>query len=362
VREIVSPHYAGDTIQVVVLRGEERLPHDVTLVEKLEPYSVPFLGFLPMRDPLSADEPLVVRYVYPDSPASKAGLKVGDIVLGLGEEPIADRAALAEKLIPIQPQAQVTLQIRRNEQTKALTLSAGTLPEAIPDSLPVARKTVPALAEAGRPNVGRFDQQVPEYDNQALVYVPQSYDAGVKYGVVIHLSADGAYDAAELISLYQPLCDAHDLILVAPQTVPPADATARRRWNPNQDVPYIGKLLTLLDASYNLDRTRIAVHGYQGGGNLGFLLAAQNREWIRAVAAVEALPLQRPPENEPPHRLAFYLAAAGKTSASMRDQVLQRLREMKYPVTLRELGDEPRPLNAGELAALVRWIDTLDRL
>ena len=35
---------------------------------------------------------------------------------------------------------------------------------------------------------------------------------------------------------------------------------------------------------------------------------------------------------------------------------------MKYPVTLNGLGEQPRPLNADELAELIRWIDTLDRL
>jgi serine protease Do len=44
-----APRYAGETIHVVVLRGEERLERDLTLVATLEPYAHPFLGFLPMR-------------------------------------------------------------------------------------------------------------------------------------------------------------------------------------------------------------------------------------------------------------------------------------------------------------------------
>ena len=34
---------------------------------------------------------------------------------------------------------------------------------------------------------------------------------------------------------------------------------------------------------------------------------------------------------------------------------------MKYPVTVKSLGPEPRYLNGDELDELVRWIDTLDR-
>jgi poly(3-hydroxybutyrate) depolymerase len=180
---------------------------------------------------------------------------------------------------------------------------------------------------------------------------------------VIHLSADGAYDADAVVASYQPLCDAHDLILLAPQTVPPADATARRRWDPTRDVPYIGKLLEQLAETYRIDRTRVAVHGYQGGGAMGFVLAVRSRDWIRGVAAIDSLPAQRPPENEPTHRLAFYLGMPQKgTTAATRETVLELLRGMKYPVTAMQLGEESRPLNDQELSELVRWIDTLDRL
>jgi len=35
---------------------------------------------------------------------------------------------------------------------------------------------------------------------------------------------------------------------------------------------------------------------------------------------------------------------------------------MKVPVTLKDLGEQPRYLNADELAELARWIDMLDRI
>ena len=38
------------------------------------------------------------------------------------------------------------------------------------------------------------------------------------------------------------------------------------------------------------------------------------------------------------------------------------MRKAKIPVTVKNLGDVPRYLNAEELAELVRWIDTLDRI
>ena len=72
-RQVLNPKYAGDTIQVVVARGEERIERSLQLVDKLEPYQRPFLGMLPMRNPAGGEPGVIVRYVYPESPAARAG-------------------------------------------------------------------------------------------------------------------------------------------------------------------------------------------------------------------------------------------------------------------------------------------------
>ncbi len=38
------------------------------------------------------------------------------------------------------------------------------------------------------------------------------------------------------------------------------------------------------------------------------------------------------------------------------------LRSLKFPVTVKDAGDKPLPLSDDELAELIRWIDTLDRI
>ena len=70
-----------------------------------------------------------------------------------------------------------------------------------------------------------------------------------------------------------------------------------------------------------------------------------------------------PPENDPPHRLAVYVASASKSpSAGPIQSATVTMRQMKIPVVVKSLGATPRYLNAAELAELVRWIDTLDRM
>jgi hypothetical protein len=41
---------------------------------------------------------------------------------------------------------------------------------------------------------------------------------------------------------------------------------------------------------------------------------------------------------------------------------VSQLRKLRYPVTAKDLGPEPRDLSADEVAELARWIDTLDRI
>ena len=96
---------------------------------------------------------------------------------------------------------------------------------------------------------------------------------------------------------------------------------------------------------------------------MAFLTAFRNRKVISAVAVVDAPLPGRPPENEPLERMAFYLADVkqGRYAGRTADAGAV-LRKMKYAVVLRELDAAMPDLPDEELTALVRWIDTLDRL
>ena len=96
---------------------------------------------------------------------------------------------------------------------------------------------------------------------------------------------------------------------------------------------------------------------------MAFLTAFRNRDSIRAVAAVEAIMRGRPPHNEPPHRLAVYIARAEKSRlAKPIKRSAAALKKSKFPVTLKNLGETSRYLNDQELSQFARWIDMLDRI
>jgi phosphoribosylcarboxyaminoimidazole (NCAIR) mutase len=61
--------------------------------------------------------------------------------------------------------------------------------------------------------------------------------------------------------------------------------------------------------------------------------------------------------------MAIYVGKAGKSAHARRiEAAVTELREMKIPVTVKNLGDVSRYLSREELAELARWIDTLDRI
>jgi serine protease Do len=355
-RHELGRRYAGDKVRVVAVRETKRIEVEVELVARLEPYEHPFLGILPLRDGKEV-EGVGVRYVYPGSPADEAGIRPGDRITALAGKPVADRGAMQEEIASFQPGTKVAVERRRGEQKEMTEVTLSRLPVDIPADLPAARMPRPAPA-GERPAVGVVDIKLPEERNECAAYVPDDYDPEVAHGVVVWLHAPGGFNKDRLVERWKELCRRHDLILLAPKSADPA------RWEPTE-VDFVEKVLANVMATYNVDRSRVVAHGYQGGGAMAYLVAFAQRETFRGVAAVDAPVPQRAgaPAGDPIHRLAFYTAAAEKSALS--EAILagvKRLKDLKFPVTEHKLGEQPRDLADAERAELARWIDTLDRI
>ncbi len=375
----LGPRYAGDKISLVVLRGKDRVEASLDLAAKLLPYVHPFLGVLPRRDgeqmKLAAGEGgekdqskpdadsskvapvasgVVVRDVYPNSPAATAGIQPGDRIVSLAGQGVADRFKLQQQVASLEPLKPAKVEIERDGKRQTLELKLATLPEAVPANLSPARDASPPADEA-QASVGKIEIKIPEAPNNCLAYVPETYNSHVPYGLIVWLHPAGGYKADELVQRWKPLCDANDMILLAPKS---ADAA---RWQ-RTEVEFIRKAIDDVAQKYHVDPTRIVAVGEDAGGSLAYLLASQQPDLIRGVAAINAPmpPGMRPPENDPVQRLAFFAASAKRSPPSIAAGI-KLLRESKFPVTELDLGPIKRPLTDDEWKQLVRWIDTLDR-
>jgi serine protease Do len=383
-KQEIAVHYAGDRIRLAVLRDGKRIENEVQLVAKLEPFQPPFLGILPMRIQTkprakpqataakavtekprekAAGEPtagVAVRYVYPEGPAAKAGLQRGDVLSTFAGAALNNAGQLRAMLADCEPEQKVPLEFRRGGETQKVEVALQTLPEAIPSGdLSTAREPVPPDGNK-KPKTGLQDLKLPDFpDRKIRLYVPEGYDARASYGLVVWLHGSAAPDEKawqDWITPWKPLCDRGDLILAAPQSA------EKGNWHEG-DLRMLHRLLAHVASNYALDPSRIVAAGREGGGTMAFGLAFTARGAIQAVAAVDAGFAGPVPENEPGRRLAFYIARSRATkSAGAVKGTVSRLREMKYPVTIKELGPDSRDLAPEELAELARWIDSLDRI
>ena len=355
VKAAIGRCYAGQTMRVVVLRGAEQKSCDVELAAKLDPYRVGFLGLLPMRDPVK--DGIVVRYVYPESPAAKAGIARGDAVLSVAGEPVQSRFELCDAIGAHEVGEEIEIEFRHGDAARKVKVALASLPEGLPPvELPAAHGKISPTVGKKQPAVGAMPMKIAEFANEAWAYVPRGCHDGVPHGIVMWLHGHGGFDWDELKNRWKPLCDRYDLILLAPKA---NDAT---KWSPGE-LAFVGRLLAEAAGKYPVDPTRIVLCGQDIGGTLAFTVAMRNREAIRAVAAIDAVAKGPVAESEPLERFAVYSAMADKSRlAKSIESSVDAMRKTMIPVTTKGLGELPRSLTPEELAELMRWVDMLDRI
>lgn len=353
-REEINRRYAGDKMKLTVLRDKERLQLEITLADKVPAYQQPFLGILPMRD--NGKNGLKIRYIFPDSPAAKLGMIAGDEIVSFGGKQIKDRDSLIEVLLEFQTDQEVALEVLRNDKKIQHKVVLGGLNLSMPPAV------LPPACEKQNSNkdkdakAGTINLSLPEYQNDAFAYVPEKYDSNKAYGLVMWLHGESGLDWKKTIDSWKPLCDQHDLILVAPKSI---DA---RKWKAS-DIGLVNQLIMNVIGKYNIDPMRIVVHGQESGGVLASNIAFRNRRLIRAEAIINAPSIALPQENDPQYRFAVYIASSKKLpGAKSVEKVTAKIREMNIPLIEKQLVDQQRYLTADELSELARWIDMLDAI
>ncbi|MGY8770841.1 MAG: PDZ domain-containing protein [Pirellulales bacterium] len=361
-KHTLGPLYSGDLVKITVRREKKEIELEAELADQLVPFAHPFLGILPMRD--ASTSGVVVRYVYPDSPAATAKIATGDIVTKLGENKITNATELRSFLATHDPEKSVQLTIQRGEETLAIDLQTSILPESILQDLPSAFAS-DAEAPKEKPTTGELDIQLQEEANKSFAWVPDNYHPSRPAGVILWHAAPGALDKEAtkktLIQQWKTPCEKNNLILLV------VGSANDSGWS-RTEADVVRKCLDQLSNSYSIDPIRTAATGINSGGSMSYLVAFKHREVIGAVAAFEA-PVPRgttPPDADPLNRLLFFTAYPDKgDDAAQFASIDKSLRAMKYSVTHVDTTQEKEIagiIDKPEYKQLIRWIDSLDRI
>ena len=119
---LLSP---GQPLPVIVERNGQRIPLQITPVPRTEDgETAGFLDFLPDY----GDVPVVVREVTPDSPASEAGLQLGDQIVAIAGQPVHSAEQVTQYISEHKGQP-ITIAIKREGRQSEFTATARKLPD-----------------------------------------------------------------------------------------------------------------------------------------------------------------------------------------------------------------------------------------
>ena len=153
-----------------------------------------------------------------------------------------------------------------------------------------------------------------------LLYVPTSYDRAKPTPLVISMHGGAMWPAAQMeTSQWNKAADEHGFIVVYPSGA--EGILGGDPWLPRGpkiwpmegrslelDVRFISDLIDKLEATYNIDPTRIYADGFSNGGGMSFAVSCRLSHRVAAVGAVAAaqfLPMNWCGDSRPVPMVAF---------------------------------------------------------
>lgn len=355
VRHVLGRKYAGDSLELEVLRGEERLTFRLTLAAELPPYEAGFLGILPARQTRTTG--VVVRAVVPESPAAQIGLQAGDVIVRWNEQDVRTAGELADGVSRLPPGAGVKLEYRRGETAETTELKLAAYPTTVSAQVPAEVFVPDAAVPVPEGITGRRSEVLPGHDRPYWVYVPESYHPQRQHGVMVFLHPSGQPLEAALLRAWKAECDRRGLIIVAPQCNTP------QGWRGN-DLEFVHDVLAKVRADLSVAPERIWVHAVGDAVPMAAVWAFRERSVFKGLALFDTPLTGDLPEHDPEARQQFYIGCDPNAPTRRGiQQFVEALRKARYPTVfnLQERGESVY-LPEAVVEELARWADSLDRI
>jgi S1-C subfamily serine protease len=390
IQHYLGVKYEGDTIGLKYKRGGNVVEvKSIELVGTTIIVAQPFLGILPVRDDPKLG--VEVRYVFPKSPAEKAGLKAGDRIVKYGPDEKTlilfdgkkrGKGQFLDWLNTIAPGTPIKLEVKReNGKTEMLAATLDYLPGALPGVLADIPEKLPEIASKkkgleplemlnakeakvaaqnpAKAETGLLERKSPDGQNKYWLYVHDDYDPQVAHALLVWLhppDKNKKEDMEAFQEMWEDYCKENQIILVMPVL------NSDEGWIPSAAGMVVAATRDTM-SHYSVDPQRVVAHGMGVGGQMAIHLGLNHRDLFHGVAAVGAAVVGQVKDNVAAQRVSFYLAG-GELDPIVKSIAESRLRlaERRYPAVYRQIAERGREyLTDKHLSELVRWIDSLDR-
>lgn len=347
IRYEFAARYAGDTIKMLVRRGDKTIESEATLVAKLEPYRCPVLGILPERKK-SQGPGAAVRLTIPDSPAAQVDIHPGDRIVALDGDPVADADDLRSRVARRKPADKITVEIVKGEEKRSVDVTLAEALTSLPENLPVS--PIDPEAPAGR----EVTLALPERNNEVKAYLPKAYTADESHGLLIWLRS--VTDEPAKLALWKQHADSRGIVVVL------VEPSSTERWLPSE-ADLARDVLQLCKKRFALDPRRLVVGGQAGGGTLAYLVATRDRDTLTGAIVFDARPAGPQLTDQPDNRFGLLIGQSDQGRlAEVVNRVVNLLRKGGLPVITQPRKGPPDRLTDQDAAVIARWIDMLDQI
>jgi serine protease Do len=343
-RHALGPTDAGSNIQFAVLRQGKRIEMQCTLAEDIPIYRQRYLG-LRVKETSGRVE---ITRVEDASPAKTAGLKVGDVVQSIDNEPITSRRDLRRMIAVAELDKPLKFAVENGGAQRDVTITAVVWPKPLPLDLP-------------QPFAGVDDSMVCEvvdltlgdFPNKAFAVVPPQATSR-ELGVLVLFPEPGEVDRTKIQQRFTEFSRDQGWIVAV---IPSRNATEWTR----EEVELAGRSIGRLENAYKLDPMRLVIGGIGIGGRLAIGAAAMDRQRIvgALVIGTQVNNLGLKSENSPLQSLQFLFV--GKQD-ELQDPV-NRIEANGFSANIIPMNElTPGKWEMIPLEPITRWLEGLGRL
>jgi len=258
--------------------------------------------------------------------------------------------------------------------TKEQALVAPKPVDAVPGTPAPKKKEAPKKEEAkkeAKPEEKKDDKEKPKTGLQKIenvgaaqrkfwVFVPETYKPEVAHGLVVWLHPAGrdGRDADDMVKIWEPYCEKHNLILIGPTAGNPTGWVAGEADAVMDDVRWVR-------TRYTIDGKRVIAHGAGVGGQMAYYLAINKREVVRGACPVGAVLASNPKDPVANQRIEFLVIGGAKDPlVNEIREAPKKLAERKYKalyLEMKQSGKEYVNDDPEIFGQMVRWMDSLDK-